>query len=181
MENERKEKINKIINSINSACARFDAIEKVPELAFEAFIIACCFIDFVAGFYGGKKSAQERGDGERFKKFVTDFLLPINSEYLPKRLYEDLRCGLVHSRAPGKTLVFASERKDGKHLTWVFLTGVTGKRLLFMRDDFLRDVKQAKEKYISQLLADDHLQENALKRLHGQGLLHTGLQVQRPT
>lgn len=156
---------------------RLDAVKKARQcLSFDVFTLGCCFIDQISGFYCGKQ--DKNAHPEYFKKFVTDFLSTINPAYDASEMYTDLRCGLVHSAAPGKHFLFTHENKDGNHLSWVDTDD--GKRLLFKLDDFVSHLEQATESYLKELKQDPMLQTNALNRSKI-GLLRSGIGfVSRP-
>jgi hypothetical protein len=120
------------------------------------FILGACFIDAMAGFYAGiDRKTAKNGSGPRFKHFVEKYL----KQYDAQKLYEDLRCGLVHSYSEGGTYVFTDANKDGEH----FDKTPRGKILLNL-EDFVEDLKSAYQQYRLDLLSDDSLFKKAQRR-----------------
>ena len=99
-----------------------------------AFILGACFIDAMAGFYKGiTKEEAKRNSGRRFKEFVEKYL----PEYYPERIWEDLRCGLVHSYAEGGTYEFTHSNNQ-----FHFKKSSRGQTILNL-EDFLNDLRRA--------------------------------------
>lgn len=120
------------------------------------FILSACFIDALAGFYAGvTRSTVKSGSAKRFKDFVRKYL----QEYDAQKLYEDLRCGLVHSYSEGGTYVFTDANQDGKH----FDKSPRGKILLNL-EDFVEDIKKAYYAYRADLFVHEELFLKAHKR-----------------
>ncbi len=80
---------------------------------------------------------MKNGSGRRFKDFVMNYL----PKYNVKKLYEDLRCGLVHSYSEGGSYVFTDANRAGFH----FNTTPKGKIILNL-EDFLSDLREAYKK-----------------------------------
>lgn len=127
------------------------------------FILGACFIDAAAGFYAGvTKEESKNGSGKRFKDFVRKYL----AKYDADRLYEDLRCGLVHSYAEGGTYVFTDANKAGFH----FNTTPRGKIILNL-EDFLLDLRESYRLLRNNILSDDDVSRKAKKRYRSMGLM----------
>jgi len=127
------------------------------------FILGCCFVDAMAGFYFGiDKEEAKRNAGERFKEFVKKYL----PKYDKEKLWEDLRCGLVHSYAEGGTYVFTDANKAGFH----FDRTPKGKIILNL-EDFCADLREAYRKFRQDILTDDNVFQRAKKRYESMGLM----------
>jgi hypothetical protein len=127
------------------------------------FILGCCFIDTMAGFYAGiDKRQAKRNSGKRFKDFVKKYL----PRYDPKKLWEDLRCGLVHSYAEGGTYVFTDANKAGFH----FDTTSRGKIILNL-EDFCADLREAYKNFRNDILTNNKTFLKAKKRYKSMGLM----------
>lgn len=119
------------------------------EAKLAGFILGACFIDAMAGFYAGlKKENVKNGSSKRFKDFTTKYLTKYNAE----KLYEDLRCGLVHSYAEGGTYVFTDANKAGFH----FNKTPKSKTILNL-EDFLSDLREAYNKLRRDILTDNNV------------------------
>ncbi len=127
------------------------------------FILGACFIDAMAGFYCGiNKEEAKYNSGKRFKDFVSRYL----TQYDAETLYIDLRCGLVHSYAEGGSYVFTDANKGGSH----FKMTPKGKTILNL-EDFLKDLKDAYRKWRDDVIKNDNLFKNAMKRYKSMGLM----------
>ena len=131
------------------------------------FILGACFIDAMAGFYVGiDKKSMRSGSGKRFKDFVKKYM----PKYDAKKLYEDLRCGLVHSYAEGGSYVFTDANKAGFH----FNTTPRGKIILNL-EDFLCDLREAYNRLRHSILNDNKIFSKAKKRylsMHLMGIVN---------
>ena len=120
------------------------------------FILGACFIDAMAGFYAGiDQITMKNNSGKRFKDFVRKYM----PKYNAKKLYNDLRCGLVHSYAEGGTYVFTDANKAGFH----FNTTPQGKIILNL-EDFLCDLREAYKKLRHDILDNNDIFLKARKR-----------------
>lgn len=144
----------------------FHDIEKASikgSAKLAGFILGACFIDAMAGFYGGvTRATVSSGSGTRFKDFVSKYLSQYNSD----SLWKDLRCGLVHSYAEGGTYVFTHANKAGKHFNQI-----SDGRIILNLEDFLNDLSSAYKKLSNDILNDRHTYANALKRFNSMGLM----------
>jgi hypothetical protein len=135
----------------------------IGEAKLAGFILGACFIDAMAGFYAGlTKDQVRRGSPDRFMNFVEKYL----SQYDPEKLYNDLRCGLVHSYAEGGTYVFTDANKCGKH----FSVTSSGKVLLNL-EDFAHDLEEAYKKFRNDMLTDNEVFDRAKRRYLSMGLM----------
>ena len=119
--------------------------------------MGACFIDTLAGFYAGiDREQSKKNSGKRFKDFVGHYL----TKYDADKLWEDLRCGLVHSYAEGGTYVFTDANKAGYHFN-----KVSDGRTLLNLEDFCADLREAYKSYRNDILEIDDIYNKALKRL----------------
>jgi hypothetical protein len=133
-------------------------IEKASKVGTKmgAFILASCFIDYIASYYVN----DESGD-ERYKKFVKDFL----KSYDADDLYYSLRNKLVHNYSEGGKYLFTDGKKAGEHLFMV-----RNKQIINL-EDFIIEIKHAMEIYFSELDKNKKLQYNCVKRYNKNPLL----------
>ncbi|MBU1119400.1 hypothetical protein KKH43_05965 [Patescibacteria group bacterium] len=163
-----KDQLIDILNSCLSKWALGD-IDKITKSSLDApmaaFILGCCFIDAMAGFYAGvaDKQTEKKGAGERFKIFSRKYLE--NYGYDADKLYYSLRCNLVHSYTEGGTYVF-THNNAGFHLESTPL----GKKILNL-EDFLSDLRSAYGVFIKDISEDDELFDKAKRRYAYKGLL----------
>lgn len=128
------------------------------------FILGCCFIDTMAGFYAGiDKEESKRNSRKRFEDFVEKYL----PKYDREKLWEDLRCGLVHSYTVGQTHVFTDAYKAGFH----FDTTKRGKIILNL-EDFCADLRKAYKNFRNDILTKNEIFLNAKRRYEFLGLMH---------
>lgn len=133
------------------------------EAKLAGFILGCCFIDAMAGFYSGvDEKAAKINSGKRFCDFVGEYL----EKYDKNKLWEDLRCGLVHSYAEGGTYVFTDNNEMGSH----FDRTPKGKIILNL-EDFCADLKEAYGNFRNDILSKDSLFLNARQRYESMGLM----------
>lgn len=162
--------MERIKDAINTRLEALERVTKCECISMDVFTLGFCYLDMMAGFYGGKSTPKERGDGIRFKAFIKDFLEPINKEYKPDRMYYDLRCGLVHSAAPHGGIIFTHKEKKIAHLTRVNKVGNLYS-VHFHLPSFIKDLRVATEQYFNRLENEIELQNRAVKRERGLGLL----------
>lgn len=82
--------------SINKLMERTDRYA-MRKYGFAIVTLQCSLIDTLAKFrYGANKTRNK----ERFTTFLNEYFIEgENSKYLADRVYEDIRCGIVHSGA----------------------------------------------------------------------------------
>jgi hypothetical protein len=130
-----------------------------------AFILASCFIDALAGFYSGvDRETCLRNNGERYQKFVGKYM-PM---YDAKKLWVDLRNGLVHAYAAGKCFAFT----DGNKAGFSFDKTPSGAEIINL-EDFLTHIKAAYAQLRRDILTDEHAFKNAYIRFSAMGLMQT--------
>ncbi|HAR46555.1 MAG: hypothetical protein A2X56_04165 [Nitrospirae bacterium GWC2_57_13] len=133
------------------------------EAKLAGFVLGACFIDAMAGFYAGiDKDESKHRSGDRFKRFVTEYL----PHYDAEKLWADLRCGLVHSYAEGGTYVFTDANKAGYH----FNTTATGHIILNL-EDFCADLREAYRRLRNDILTKNDCYQKAKKRYESMGLM----------
>lgn len=84
----------------------FSAIEKLMEktdkysmrkYGFAIVTLQCSLIDTLSNFRYGE---DKQGNKERFTSFLKEYIIKgENADKLAKKVYEDIRCGIVHSGA----------------------------------------------------------------------------------
>jgi hypothetical protein len=124
-----------------------------------AFILASCFIDYMAGFVcGGETKSKD------YQDFVRDYLPSI---YNPLKLYKDLRCKLVHNYSEGGSYVFTDDKPQ--------LHGQTANgRIIINLENFINDLNNALHKLLQEIESDPSKQEKAFRRYESIGLLGIG-------
>lgn len=129
------------------------------------FILGACFIDAMAGFYGGVvKETASRGSGKRFREFVGEYM----PDYKAEDLWRDLRCGLVHSYAEGGTYAFVDD-KQLLHLT------KTPKGMIVLNlEDFCADLRRAYRSLRQDILTDRKILQKANRRFRSMGIMMAG-------
>lgn len=135
---------------------RLDKLRNTDPLV--AFIYMSCAIDYLAGFWHGRKN---RTDQQDYKEFV-DKYFPLNNDgskrYDANALYEDLRCDLVHNLTVGKTYVLTHGESE-KHLKKT-LTGQT----VLNAESFEADLRLSKENYFLTINIEPELCLAAVER-----------------
>lgn len=127
------------------------------------FILGACFIDAMAGFYAGiDKKDSKTGSGDRFKNFVGKYMTTYDKE----RLWEDLRCGLVHSYAEGGTYAFTDANKAGFHFN------KTPQGLIILNlEDFCADLREAYRNLRNDILIGGDIFLKAKRRYESMGIM----------
>lgn len=120
-----------------------------------AFILASCFIDYLAGFRYGKKTQRED-----YMNFVREYF---GDKYDPDNLYEDLRCKLVHNYSEGGSYTFTDNHPE------LHKKKINDGRILLNLEDFVSDIEIALNTYFDELKQDDTRYTLALTRYE---LLH---------
>ncbi len=127
------------------------------EAKLAGFILGTCFIDAMAGFYAGiDREQSKKNSGKRFKDFVKKYM----GKYDAKKLWEDLRCGLVHSYAEGGTYVFTHSNEAGFHFN-----KINDGRIMLNLEDFCADLREAYRLYRNDILTDQDIYDKAVARL----------------
>lgn len=147
--------INHIHNTLNKMA--LDDIKKASagRSKMGAFILGSCFIDYLAGFWAGKKSSRTV-----YKDFVKQYLKP----YDPEKLYRDLRCKLVHNYSEGGSYIFTDANPS------LHQKPHSGKKLINL-ENFINDLEAAMRQLFKDFSTDPTLEENAKKRFNEIGLL----------
>jgi hypothetical protein len=124
-----------------------------------AFILASCFIDYMAGFIAGRETT-----GKDYKKFVEDYL---PSLYDPEKLYKDLRCKVVHNYSEGGSYIFV-DAQSAIHGHKV------DKKMIINLENFIDDLEVALQKLFKDFDTDQGKQKKAEDRYDKIGLLGIG-------
>jgi hypothetical protein len=124
-----------------------------------AFILASCFIDYMAGFAFGRKTTKHE-----YEAFVSHYLPPI---YNPSKIYKDLRCGLVHNYSEGGSYWFVDNKPQ--------LHGqIVNGRIIVNLKNFVDDLEKALNKLLDEIQSDQSKQLKAIARYNSIGLLCVG-------
>lgn len=133
------------------------------EAKLAGFILGACFIDAMAGFFAGlEKKDARNGSGKRFKDFIEKYL----PRYSPEKLWEDLRCGLVHSYAEGGSYVFTHLNNAGFHFNTT-----SGGKIILNLEDFSGDLREAYRQLREDILNDEETFLKAKRRYLSMGLM----------
>ena len=97
-----------------------------------AFILASCFIEYLAGFRYGKETT-----GHDYKNFVRNYM----DYYSPDKLYKDLRCKLVHNYSEGGSYTFVDDRRD------LHFKKTQDKKQILNLENFISDIEAALHTY----------------------------------
>lgn len=121
-----------------------------------AFILASCFIEYLAGFRYGK--ATNRAD---YKSFVKSYL----PDYDPEKLYRDLRCKLVHNYSEGGSYAFtdANPELHGKLMN--------DDKIIINLENFIADIEKAMTCLFKEIETNSEVQSLAIKRFKDIGLI----------
>lgn len=122
-----------------------------------AFILASCYIDYLAGFRYG---VNEKGF--YYSKFVKEYF---HEKYDPSKLYHDLRCKLVHNYSEGGSYLFTDNHPERHNVE------ITDGRKMLNLENFLDDLENILNKYFEELRNDDDIYILALKRYNKFGIL----------
>ncbi len=123
-----------------------------------AFILSSCFIDYLAGFRYGKATTSKE-----YIKFTKKYF---SKKYNAKKLYTDLRCKLVHNYSEGGSYLFVHEKPE-LHQT----IPKTDPRTLINLENFISELKQALDKYFSELETDENIFKLAVNRYYKIGVI----------
>ena len=147
-------KIEEIISSFGQYAfgdIRYNIENKDNSKPIAAFILCSCLIDQLAAYtynHGTKDNAKY------YRKFIQEFL----PSYKPLRLYNDLRCLLVHNYSISEYLAISTEDpfpdNDGNSFS---ATHITAKGLY-------NDLVKAFQKFAKELRSNTVTRKNALAR-----------------
>jgi hypothetical protein len=123
-----------------------------------AFILASCFIDYMAGFLCGRKTKSKD-----YKRFVCCYLPAYDSE----KLYKDLRCKLVHNYSEGGSYWLKYNQPE--------LHGHTmDNRTIVNLENFIDDLERAFHKFAKDIELDPSIKQKAIERYKSIGVLCAG-------
>lgn len=147
-------KIEELISSFGQYAfcdIRYNIENKNESKPIAAFILCSCLIDQLAAYtynHGKKENSKY------YKKFIQEYL----PSYKPLRLYNDLRCLLVHNYSISEYLALSTEElipdNDGNSIS---ATNITAKKLF-------NDLVTAFEKFSKELRSNTETRKNALAR-----------------
>lgn len=124
-----------------------------------AFILASCFIDHMAGFVYGRQTKKDD-----YKNFVRDYLPPI---YDPSKLYEDLRCKLVHNYSEGGSYWLRANHAE------LHGQSENGKTIINLQN-FIGDLETAFNKLMTKIKSQPSAMQMTIRRYNKIGLLCPG-------
>jgi hypothetical protein len=130
-----------------------------------AFILASCFIDYMAGFIAGREATNKD-----YKQIVKDYLPGL---YDPEKLYKDLRCKVVHNYSEGGSYFFV-DAKPALHGQKV------DTKIVINLENFIDDLESALRNMYSDLDSDPVKQKKAEERYDKIGLLGIGQIAVKP-
>jgi hypothetical protein len=165
MENITKQQLVKILDEylFGWEYKDFERASVFGEAKLAGFILGACFIDAMAGFFAGlKKEESKNGSTKRFVDFTKKYL----PRYSAEKLWEDLRCGLVHSYAEGGTYVFTDANKAGFHFN-----NTPGGKIILNLEDFAGDLREAYRNFREDILSDNEIFLKAKQRYLSMGLM----------
>lgn len=122
-----------------------------------AFILASCYIDYLASYYSSKEKV-----GDRYIDFVGKFL----TMYNPEDLYHELRCKLVHNYSGGKKYEY-THNKPKSHLKPSKLPG----RTIINLENFLKELKNARDQYLDLVNSNRTFRTRMVKKYKKYGIL----------
>ncbi len=122
-----------------------------------AFILASCFIEYMAGFVVGRATRRED---------YIDFVKNNLPSYNATKLYEDLRCKLVHNYSEGGSFLFV----DGKPDLHLKKEQTTGKTFINL-ENFIDDLELALNKLLQDIENNQNSAATAQNRLNSIGIL----------
>jgi len=133
-------------------------IERTMKVAkVGAFILISCAIDYLTSFYSNSDASPDQ-----YQEFVEKYF---PHQYDPKRLYNSLRCGLVHNYTiKGKHYSLT----DGKPQLHFYPQG--GKVILNL-ENFFNDFIEAKDKYFDEVKRSKKLKYQLVQRYRKVGIL----------
>jgi len=124
-----------------------------------AFILASCFIDYMAGFVCGRQAKAKD-----YKNFVRHYLPPI---YDPLKLYRDLRCKLVHNYSEGGFYWLKDAKPE-------FHGKTESGRTIINLENFISDLENAFNKFMKEIQSDPLKKQKAIDRYNSIGILCVG-------
>jgi hypothetical protein len=124
-----------------------------------AFILASCFIEYMAGFACGRETRKKD-----YESFVRHYLPPI---YNPAKLYTDLRCKLVHNYSEGGSYWLTYDHPE--------LHGIKEHNRTFINlENLVDDLESALRELMNQIEMGLPAQQRAANRYRSIGLLCVG-------
>lgn len=122
-----------------------------------AFILASCYIDYLSGFRYGKITK-----GLDYVRFVREYL---NDKYDASKLYQDLRCKLVHNYSEGGSYAFTDNHPECHKVK------IPDGRIMLNLENFIDDIEAVLIKYFGELRSDDEKYKLAQARYKKIGIL----------
>jgi hypothetical protein len=155
--NDKQKFINSLWHSIHDMA--FLDIKRASDgkSKMGAFILASCFIDYLAGFRYGKNTK-----GLDYVRFAKIYL---NGKYDASKLYQDLRCKLVHNYSEGGSYAFTDNHPE------LHNTKTSDGRIMINLENFISDIENVMNTYFNELKTDDEIFRLAQARYDKLGIL----------
>ncbi len=126
---------------------------KQNETSFLSFLCVVSATDALAGY-----RYQQLADGDKFRKFVTEYFPPSYATHVPNLWF--FRCRMLHNFSPA----YFSLTHAASHLHLQLNPNIGD---YFLSDEsFFDDMRSAAEKYFFDLQSDVQLQDDMVSRLH---------------
>jgi len=122
-----------------------------------AFILASCYIDYLSGFRYGKNTK-----GLDYVRFVREYL---TDKYDASKLYQDLRCKLVHNYSEGGSYAFTDNHPERHNVK------IPDGRIMLNLENFIDDIESVLNQYFEELRTDDEKFKLAQNRYNKLGIL----------
>lgn len=155
--NEKTTFINSLWHSLHDMA--FLDIKRASEgnAKMGAFILASCYIDYLSGFRYGKNTK-----GLDYVKFVKEYFA---DRYDASKLYQDLRCKLVHNYSEGGSYAFTDNHPERHNFK------ISDGRIMLNLENFLDDIEGVLKKYFEELKTDEEKFKLAQNRYNKLGIL----------
>ena len=142
--------------AIDKLMEKTDRLE-MRKYGFAIVTLQCSLIDTLAKFrYGSDKQRNE----ERFESFlIENVILGNNAELIARRIYKDIRCGIIHSGSTDNKSVLSCEMRelvsflsDGESICLDFF--ILQKRLKKYFDEYIKQLKNKEEQKLRKNFVD---------------------------
>lgn len=117
------DKVSHFQSNVKTFVDQITVIQKSGGVGLSGFILTCCLIDTVASY-----CIKETYNNKRYKKYISEYMVRVNSDYsnqttgfdgstikVTDRVYESIRCALVHSFTVGKGVLLCELEDKSLH------------------------------------------------------------------